>query len=74
MKKMRRSEKYRVFRDYGVPRHLLLDEKDKKREQVFLAAISFIMFVLALLGRNEVHRIFGLSFMFLICLMEVFNR
>ena len=73
MEKMRRSEKYRLFKDQGVPRQLMLKEEERKREQAFWAVIAFMMLVLALIGKTDSQQVFGMLALFAISLIGVFN-
>lgn len=74
MKNMKRSEKRRLFKDYGVPRYLLLDEKAKRKEQIIWSVLAFMMLLLAFVGRNDAQKTFGQLALFIICLVGVFDR
>lgn len=74
MKNMKRSEKRRLFKDYGVPRYLLLDEKAKRKEQIIWSVLAFMMLLLAFVGRNDAQKTFGQLALFIICLIGVFDR
>ena len=74
MEKMKRSEKHRKFKDCGIPRYMMLDEKEKKRENLMFLIISLLMLVLALVGKNEIHRTFGTVALFISSLIGVMNR
>lgn len=71
---MKRSEKYRLFKDLGIPRYVLLDEKAKRKEQIFWSSMAFLMLVLSMTGRTDVQRVFGKLALFIICLFGVFYR
>ena len=71
---MKRSEKYRVFKDLGIPRYVLLDEKAKKKEQLFWSGLAMVMLILSFAGRSDVQRTFGTVSLFLVCLVGVFDR
>lgn len=74
MEKMKRSEKHRLFKDCGLPRYLLLDEKAKRKEQITWSVLAFLMLLLAFIGRNDAQKIFGQLALFIICLLGVFDR
>lgn len=71
---LKRSEKHRLFKNYGVPRYVLLDEKAKKKEQLFWSGLAMIMLILSFAGRSDVQRTFGTVSLFLVCLVGVFDR
>lgn len=74
MEKLKRSEKYKIFRDYGVPRYMMIDLEERKREQRLCAFVAFMMLVLAIAGKTEAQRTFGLLALFISSLVGVFNR
>lgn len=74
MEKMKRSEKYKAFKDYGIPRYLMMDEKEKKREQRFWAFLALLMLVLSIAGKTDMQKTFGTISLFLVCLVGVFDR
>lgn len=74
MEKLKRSEKHRLFKDHGVPRYLMLDEKEKKREQAMWAVVAFMMVVLAFAGQSNAQKSFGVLTLFVVNLIGVFSR
>lgn len=74
MEKMKRSEKHRRFKDCGIPRYMMLDEKEKKKENLMFLVISLMMLVLALAGKSEIQRMFGTGALFISNLIGVMNR
>lgn len=74
MENMKRSEKHKLFKDYGVPRYLLLDEKAKRKEQISWSVLAFLMLLLTFIGRNDAQKTFGQLALFIICLFGVFDR
>lgn len=71
---MKRSEKYRNFKEFGLPRYLMLNEKDKKRESIMWVSISVLLLVLVLVGRNELIRNAGAVSLFFVNLLGVLSR
>ena len=59
MENMKRSEKHRLFKDCGLPRYLLLDEKAKRKEQISWSVLAFLMLLLTFIGRNDAQKTFG---------------
>ena len=74
MEKMKRSEKYRAFKEYGIPRYMMIDENEKKREQRFWAFLALLMLVLAIAGKTDMQKTFGTVTLFLVSLVGVFDR
>lgn len=74
MENMKRSEKHKLFKDCGLPRYLLLDEKAKRKEQITWSVLAFLMLLLAFVGRSEAQKAFGQLALFIICLFGVFDR
>lgn len=74
MEKMKRSEKYKAFKEYGIPRYMMIDEKEKKREQRFWAFLALVMLVLAIAGKTDMQKTFGTVTLFLVSLVGVFDR
>lgn len=74
MEKMKRSEKYKAFKEHGIPRYMMLDEKEKRREQKFCAFLALLMLVLAIAGKTDMQKTFGTVTLFLVCLVGVFDR
>lgn len=71
---MKRSEKYKLFKDCRVPRYLIISEKEKRREQIFWAFLAFMMLTLSIVGRNDIQKIFGKLALFFVSLFGVFDR
>lgn len=71
---MKRSEKYRNFKEFGLPRYLMLNEKDKKRESIMWVSISVLLLILVLVGRNELIRNAGAVSLFFVNLLGVLSR
>lgn len=71
---MKRSEKYRNFKEFGLPRYLMLSEKDKKRESILWIILSVMFLLLALNGRNEIQKYVGAVLLFVINLLGVLSR
>ena len=74
MENMKRSEKHRLFKDCGLPRYLLLDEKTKRKEQISWSVLAFLMLLLTFIGRSDAQKTFGQLALFIICLFGVFDR
>ncbi|MDU7141389.1 MAG: hypothetical protein E6319_00330 [Anaerococcus vaginalis] len=71
---MKRSEKYRNFKEFGLPRYLMISEKDKKRECILWIILSVMFLLLALNGRNEIQKYVGVVLLFLVNLVGVLSR
>ncbi|MDU5824056.1 hypothetical protein [Anaerococcus vaginalis] len=71
---MKRSEKYRNFKELGLPRYLMISEKDKKRECILWIILSVMFLLLALNGRNEIQKYVGVVLLFLVNLVGVLSR
>lgn len=71
---MKRSEKYRNFKDFGLPRYLMLNEKDKKRECMMMVFLSVLFLLLTLMGKNEIQRYSGAFFLFFINILGAISR
>lgn len=71
---MKRSEKYRNFKELGLPRYLMISEKDKKRECILWIILSVMFLLLALNGRNEIQKYVGVILLFLVNLVGVLSR
>lgn len=74
MERMKRSEKYKRFKDCGIPRYMMLSEKDKKKESYMFIFLALMMLVLVLVGKTEAQRVFGAISLFLSSLVAVLNR
>ena len=71
---MKRSEKYRNFKEFGLPRYLMISEKDKKRECILWIVLSVMFLLLALNGRNEIQKYVGVVLLFVVNLVGVLSR
>lgn len=71
---MKRSEKYRNFKEFGLPRYLMISEKDKKRECMMMVFLSVLFLVLTLMGKNEIQRCGGALFLFFINILGALSR
>lgn len=71
---MKRSEKYRNFKEFGLPRYLMISEKDKKRECILWIVLSVMFLLLALNGRNEIQKYVGVVLLFIVNLVGVLSR
>lgn len=71
---MKRSEKYRNFKEFGLPRYLMISEKDKKRECILWIILSVMFLLLALNGRNEIQKYVGVVLLFVVNLIGVLSR
>lgn len=71
---MKRSEKYRNFKEFGLPRYLMISEKDKKRESILWIILSVMFLLLALNGRNEIQKYVGVVLLFVVNLVGVLSR
>ena len=71
---MKRSEVYRNFKEFGLPRYLMLNEKDKRRECMMMVFISALLLLLTLMGKNEVQRSSGAFFLFFINILGAISR
>lgn len=73
-KELKRSEKWKEYKEFGVPRYLMLSEKDKKKECMLWVFISVMFLLLAISGKNEIERYVGIICLFLINTMGAFLR
>ena len=71
---MKRSEKYRNFKEFGLPRYLMISEKDKKRECILWIILSVMFLLLALNGRNEIQKYVGVVLLFVVNIIGVLSR
>ena len=71
---MKRSEKSRNFKEFGLPRYLMISEKDKKRECILWIILSVMFLLLALNGRNEIQKYVGVVLLFVVNLVGVLSR
>ena len=71
---MKRSEKYRNFKEFGLPRYLMISEKDKKRECILWIILSVMFLLLALNGRNEIQKYVGVVLLFVVNFVGVLSR
>lgn len=74
MENLKRSEKHRLFKEHGAPRYLMLDKKEKRREQLMWTFIASMMLLLAFLGKTETQKTFGMVVLFIVSLLGVFDR
>lgn len=71
---MKRSEKYRNFKEFGLPRYLMISEKDKKRECILWIILSVMFLLLAINGRNEIQKYAGVVLLFVVNIIGVLSR
>lgn len=71
---MKRSEKYRNFKEFGLPRYLMLSEKEKRRESIMWVSVSVLLLILVLLGKNDLVRNAGGFSLFFVNLVGVLSR
>lgn len=71
---MKRSEVYRNFKEFGLPRYLVLSEKEKRRESILWIILSVMFLLLALNGRNEIQKYVGVVLLFVVNLVGVLSR
>ena len=71
---MKRSEKYRNFKEFGLPRYLMISEKDKKRECILWIILSVMFLLLALNGRKKKKKYVGVVLLFVVNLVGVLSR
>ncbi len=73
-KELKRSEKWKEYKEFGIPRYLMLSEKDRKKECMLWVVISVMFLVLAIAGKNDIERFGGAFFLFFINLCGAFSR
>ncbi len=71
---MKRSEVYRNFKEFGLPRYLVLSEKEKRRESIMWVSVSVLLLILVLLGESDLVRNAGGFSLFFVNLVGVLSR
>ena len=73
-KELKRSEKWKEYKDFGIPRYLMLSEKDKKKECMLWIFVSVLFLLLAIVGKNEIERYVGIILLFLVNAIGAFSK
>lgn len=73
-KELKRSEKWKEYKDFGIPRYLMLSEKDRKKECMLWVFISVLFLLLAVAGKNEIERYVGIILLFLVNAIGAFSK
>ena len=73
-KELKRSEKWREYKDFGIPRYLMLSEKDRKKECMLWVFVSVLFLLLAVAGKNEIERYIGIILLFLVNAIGAFSK
>ncbi|MDD7766291.1 MULTISPECIES: hypothetical protein [Anaerococcus] len=73
-KELKRSEKWKEYKDFGIPRYLMLSEKDKKKECMLWVFVSVLFLLLAVAGKNEIERYVGIILLFLVNAIGAFSK
>lgn len=73
-KELKRSEKWREYKEFGIPRYLMLSEKDKKKECMLWVFVSVLFLLLAVAGKNEIERYVGIILLFLVNAIGAFSK
>lgn len=73
-KELKRSEKWREYKEFGIPRYLMLSEKDRKKECMLWVFVSVLFLLLAVAGKNEIERYVGIILLFLVNAIGAFSR
>lgn len=73
-KELKRSEKWKEYKDFGIPRYLMLSEKDRKKECMLWVFVSVLFLLLAVAGKNEIERYVGIILLFLVNAIGAFSR
>lgn len=73
-KELKRSEKWREYKEFGIPRYLMLSEKDKKKECMLWVFVSVLFLLLAIAGKNEIERYVGIILLFLVNAIGAFSK
>lgn len=73
-KELKRSEKWREYKEFGIPRYLMLSEKDKKKECMLWVFVSVLFLLLAVAGKNEIERHVGIILLFLVNAIGAFSK
>ncbi len=73
-KELKRSEKWKEYKDFGIPRYLMLSEKDRKKECMLWVFVSVLFLLLAVAGKNEIERYVGIILLFLVNAIGSFSK
>lgn len=73
-KELKRSEKWKEYKDFGIPRYLMLSEKDRKKECMLWVFVSVLFLLLAIAGKNEIERYVGIILLFLVNAIGAFSK
>lgn len=73
-KELKRSEKWREYKEFGIPRYLMLSEKDRKKECMLWVFVSVLFLLLAVAGKNEIERYVGIILLFLVNAIGAFSK
>ena len=73
-KELKRSEKWKEYKDFGIPRYLMLSEKDRKKECMLWVFVSVLFLLLAVAGKNEIERYVGIILLFLVNAIGAFSK
>ena len=73
-KQLKRSEKWKEYKDFGIPRYLMLSEKDRKKECMLWVFVSVLFLLLAVAGKNEIERYVGIILLFLVNAIGAFSK
>lgn len=73
-KELKRSEKWREYKEFGIPRYLMLSEKDRKKECMLWVFVSVLFLLLAIAGKNEIERYVGIILLFLVNAIGAFSK
>lgn len=73
-KELKRSEKWKEYKDFGIPRYLMLSEKDRKKECMLWVFVSVLFLLLAVAGKNEIERYIGIILLFLVNAIGAFSK
>lgn len=73
-KELKRSEKWREYKGFGIPRYLMLSEKDRKKECMLWVFVSVLFLLLAVAGKNEIERYVGIILLFLVNAIGAFSK
>lgn len=73
-KELKRSEKWKKYKDFGIPRYLMLSEKDRKKECMLWVFVSVLFLLLAVAGKNEIERYVGIILLFLVNAIGAFSK
>ena len=73
-KELKRSEKWKEYKDFGIPRYLMLSEKERKKECMLWVFVSVLFLLLAVAGKNEIERYIGIILLFLVNAIGAFSK